>query len=413
MSKKRIVIVGGGFAGLAALREMSHVDAEITVIDTRSSQVFQPLLFLVATCGVSGDDVESPIRAFINGKRNIRFIQDEVTAINVQDKFVTTSQNGSVPFDYVLVTCGAQSNFFGMTDVAANAMGLKDTQEAIHIRNKILTQLERATLTEDEDERRRLLTFVVVGGGPTGVEVAGSMAELLFNGLGKYYPTLSKKDITLYLLEGMGNLLPQVKPKEQEKAKKWLESLGVTVCLHTMMSGYDGKTVTIKDKDSIDTEVVIWGAGVCASSLIKTLGLEQGHAGRLIVRPTLQVKDVDYVFTAGDTAHYEPSPGARPLPMTAAVAMQSGTAAGKNIVRLLNGQALENFSYTDKGTLCVVANGKAVGLIKGHSLAGWFCWFLWAGAHIWLPFASHIKWSLNWKFIWNHFSKTLPNRNQS
>lgn len=412
--KKRIVIVGAGFAGIQALKEIGDLpNAEIIVIDKESSQTFQPLLFSVATGGVGAEDILSPVREFINGRKNVEFLKAIVSGIDVNNKSVMLETGEIINYDYLLVTCGSESNFFGMTDVERYSLGLKNTTEALELRNTVLLSLEKAAAEADEEKRQKLLTFVVIGGGPTGVEVAGGLAELLYTKTGLFYPSFSRSDIKVYLLEGMGCILPQVRPKEQERAKLWLEQMGVTVRLNTMLTSYDGEQAVLKDGTVIPTNVLIWGAGVRAASLLNTIGLEQGNAQRLMVEPTLQVMGRTDVFAAGDTAHIAIDSAAKPLPMTAAVAVQSGALAGRNIRHLCLDEELENFVYNDKGFLCVVGRGKAVGNMKGISLSGWFCWLAWSGIHIVLPFSPHIRWSLFWKFLWNACRNVQPYRNIS
>lgn len=407
---KRIVIVGGGFAGINALKALKHVDAEVIVIDKRSSQNFQPLLFQVATCNISGEDVQSPIREFLKDHEHIQFIKDFVHKIDPKEKKVYTDTGWKISYDYLLLTAGSVINHYGMEDVSKNSFSMKSSRDALKLRTYILNELDAAANSASEDQDKHL-TFVIAGGGATGVELAGSLLELVEDNWNLYYPRLRNKKPKVYLLEGAPSILTNLPEKEQKTAIRWLEDMNVKVCLNTQITGYDGNFVQIKDGEPIETKTLIWAAGVKVNPLVNDMGFEQGHAGRLVVEPTLQVKGDPTILAAGDTAHFEPKPGDRPLPMTAAVASQAGVTAGRNLKALCEGRPLEEFKYRDKGFIAIIGHGKAVGVVNGRTMSGFICWFIWAVLHIFLPYSKHVRWSLFWKFMWNAVTSSSPYRN--
>lgn len=409
--RTRVVIVGGGFAGLAALKELRKVDeADVVIIDGQSSQIFQPLLYQVATCGLAPGDIQAPIRNFLNGKKNESFIQAWVQGIDVEKQELSLSDGRTEPYDYLLITCGAQTNFFNNKNFEQYTFGLKNAEEALSIRNHILRTLERAARSTDEEERKYLLTFAVIGGGATGVELAGSLAELLFYVCRKDYPELSMADVNLYLFNSAPGVLGHLHRDQQAQTLKWLRSLKVKAVNGKKAEDYNGRTLSFADGEALEAHTVIWAVGVRANILIDSLGVQQAANSRAVVDEYLRLPGHNNVFLAGDVAFFKQ--GEEALPMTAASAQQMGVCAGKNLVAAVKGEPLRPAKCDNRGSLCVVGRGKAVGELKGFRMGGWFCWFLWAVVHALLPVSPHERWSLGSKFFWNTVKYDLPYRNQ-
>ena len=400
--RPQVVIVGAGFGGLAAAKALAHADADVTVIDRHNYHLFQPLLYQVATAGLSPSDIAQPIRGIIGRQRNTRVLLARVTGIDVAAREVACGER-RIPYDQLIVATGARHAYFGKDEWERFAPGLKKIEDATAIRRRVLIAFEEAEQAEDEQARRRLLNFVVVGGGPTGVELAGAIAELARRALARDFARIDPRDARIVLVEGSDRVLTSFPPTLSAKAQAQLESLGVEV--------RTGRTVTAVDADGataggerIEAATVIWAAGVAASPAAKWLGAEADRAGRVLVGPDLTLPGHREVFVIGDTASV-PGPGGQPLPGVAPVAKQQGRHAARAILARLAGQpGTEPFRYVDYGNLATVGRKAAVADFGRVRLSGFPAWLLWSVAHIWflVGFRNRALVALNW--IWAYLT---------
>jgi NADH:ubiquinone reductase (H+-translocating) len=399
-SHARVVIVGAGFGGLRAARALANDPLQVTLIDRNNYHLFQPLLYQVATSALSADQIAYPVRTVFRRQPNLTFHMGSVTGIDLEKRQVS-NEDGILEYDYLVLAMGGVNNFFGNQSVAEHGMGLKDLDDAIRIRNHLLARFEIAAKERDVERRRALLTVVIVGGGPTGVECAGAISELIRMVLSRDFPTLDLNDVRILLLEGTDRLLLALPEKLGEFTTQVLRRKHVEVQFEAMVAGYDGQVVTLKDGSKIAAETLIWAAGVRASPLLDPLGLPQDRLGRVQVEPTLQVPGHPEVFVIGDAACLNGEDG-KPLPMVAQVAMQQGRLAGRNIRNLLKNAPLETFNYKDLGTLATIGRNQAVARVAGLDFKGFLAWAVWVAVHIfWLiGFRNRVVTLMDW--AWNY-----------
>src|SRR5213596_2849193 len=340
-----VVIVGAGFGGLRAARALRKAPVDVVLLDRHNYHLFQPLLYQVATAGLEPEQIAKPVRTILRGQQNFEFRMVEVTGLDVTAKQVLTDA-GPIRYDYLILAVGGETNYFGLESIRRHGFVLKGVVDAVALRNHVLSCFERAMLEPDGGPRRALLTFAVVGGGPTGVEMAGALSELIRLVLVKDYPRLNIKDVRILLLEATDKLLAAMPERLREAAGKTLWRKYVEVRFGASVADYDGDRIRLKSGEVIPAQTVIWAAGVRASSLNGTLGVPMGRQGRIPVEPTLQVTGHPEVFIIGDAAYREQD-GA-PLPMVAPVAIQMGQAVARNIARQVQGKALEPFRYRDQ-----------------------------------------------------------------
>ncbi len=382
--QKRVVIIGGGFAGIAAARALRRCDAEVVLIDRRNHHIFQPLLYQVATAILAPAEIAAPIRQIEEKQTNLTVMLAEVTAVDLSSRSVNVSYPASgthkIPFDFLIIAAGMQPSYFGHDEFARYAPGLKNLNDAETIRTKILSAYELAELTDDESERSRLLTFVLVGGGPTGVELAASMAQMATGTLRGNFRRVDPAKTSIVLIEGGNRILPTFAESLSRKAARRLEKLGVKVLTGTKVEKVDEQGVIAGGK-RIPSATVLWTAGVAASPVGKTLGVPTDRAGRLPVDPFLMVPGASGVFAVGDVAVL--SQGGRPLPGVAQVAIQEGRYVGQVISRQLKGKAPRRpFRYFDKGNMAVVGKNFAV-LERGRiRMSGFVTWLAWVFIHV-------------------------------
>jgi NADH:quinone reductase (non-electrogenic) len=382
--QKRVVIIGGGFAGIAAARALKRCDAEVVLIDRRNHHIFQPLLYQVATAVLAPAEIAAPIRQIEERQQNLTVMLAEVTAVDPSSRSVNvsypTSGTHKIPFDFLIIAAGMQSSYFGHDEFARYAPGLKNLRDAETIRTKILSAYELAELTDDESERSRLMTFVLVGGGPTGVELAASMAQMATLTLRGNFRRIDPANTSVVLIEGGNRILPTFADSLSRKAARRLEKLGVKVLTGTKVEKVDEQGVIAGGK-RIPSATVLWTAGVTASPVVRTLGVPTDRAGRLPVDPSLKVQGVDGVFAVGDVA--AASQGGRPLPGVAQVAIQQGRYVGQVISRQLKGKAPRRpFRYFDKGSMAVIGKNFAV-LERGRiRMSGFVTWLVWVFIHV-------------------------------
>ncbi len=374
-----VVIVGAGFGGLTAARALAGAPVRVVLIDRHNYHLFQPLLYQVATAGLEPEGIARPVRAILSRQRNFEFRLGEVTGVDFAARVVRTDA-GEVAYDHLILAVGGETNFYGQSGVARHGLGLKDVDEAVAIRNHILRCFEEATLEPDADRRRALLTFIVVGGGPTGVEMAGAFSELVRLVLVKDYPRLDLADVRVLLLEAAGRLLAAMPPRLSAAAAETLWAKHVEVRFGAAVEDYDGACARLKGGESIPARTLVWAAGVKAAPLAAALGLPTGRQGRIVVEPTLQVPGHPEVQVIGDAAWLEHE-GA-PLPMMAPVAIQMARTAARNVARRLAGRPPEAFRYRDPGSLATIGRSAAVAYIRGLSFKGFPAWVVWLVVHL-------------------------------
>ena len=376
---KRVVIVGGGFAGLNAAKGFRHSEnVHVTLIDKRNHHLFQPLLYQVAMAGLSPADIAAPIRSILSRQKNVRVLQGEVQSVDFDGRKVK-ADFGDIPFDYLILACGAKHSYFGNDHWEQHAPGLKTVEQATEIRRRVLTAFEVAERSTNPDEQKRLLTFVVVGGGPTGVELAGAIGEMSRYTLARDFRSIDATLARVILIEAGPRILTMFSPKLSKRAMRDLEALGVQVWTSSMVNNIDENGVEVGD-ERISAGTILWAAGVQASGLGRKLGFETDRAGRVIVESDLSVSNHPHIFVAGDQAHFRN--GERPLPGVAPVAMQQGRFLAANILREIKGEPRQEFKYHDKGQMATIGRSRAITEVGRFRLGGFFAWIVWLLIHV-------------------------------
>lgn len=378
--KPQVVIIGAGFGGIQAAKLLSKSDVQITLIDKHNYHLFQPLLYQVATAGLSEKDIACPIRTIFRDQKNIEFHMDEVTDVDLVENRVSTNTGHQIPFDYLVVATGSTNNFFGMESLAKNAFCVKTLSQSVATRNHIIKMFELAAHEPDRDKRHALLTFVVVGGGPTGVECAGALSELISFVLAKEYHNLNFKEVRIMLVEASDTLLPVMPPDLREATAETLLRKHVEVRLLVQVSDFDGTRLLLKGGEVIPTNTVIWAAGVCATDLLANLEQEQDRIHRVLVNEYLQIADKPEVFVIGDAAHFEQDHA--PLPMVAPVAIQQAEVVAHNIASLISNQPLQKFIYKPVGSMATIGRNAAVVSIGKFKSKGFIAWIIWSLLHV-------------------------------
>jgi NADH dehydrogenase len=390
-----IVIIGAGFAGLETARGLANAPVRITLIDKHNHHLFQPLLYQVAIAGLLPSQIAQPVRTIFRKQKNLTFQMGEVSTINFNEKYVKL--NGSViAYDYLVVAVGGRTNFFGFDAIERSGFQLKDLETAVKTRNHLLGMFEQASLEADAEKRKALLTFVIVGGGPTGVETAGALAELISHVMVKDYPRLMLSDARVVLLEAGTNLISSYPDELRKATSKLLKKKNVDIRLNAKLEDYNGHRVTLGDGSTIETQTVIWTAGVKATEMVEELNVEKVSAGRIRILPTLQLPQHPEAFVIGDAAYLEENGQA--LPMISTVAIQQGVFTAKNIRRMMNDKAPESFHYKDPGLLATIGRNAAVARIFGISFSGFIAWVIWVFLHIYriIGFRNRIVIMFNW-----------------
>ncbi|MBQ1417391.1 MAG: NAD(P)/FAD-dependent oxidoreductase [Selenomonas sp.] len=408
--KPRIVIVGAGFGGVKLAKLFSKDDVEVTLVDRHNFHLFQPLLYQVSTAVLSTDEIAYPIRTFFRKARNVEFFMAKAQGVD-QARQVLLTNHGEIPYDYLILAAGATTNFFGMQEVEEHSFGMKTLQEAVHIRNHVLHMFERANKSQDEAERRKMLSFVIVGGGPTGIEEAGAISELV--GIQKKeFHNLNFDEVSIKLIEATPNVLPMMPQNLREHTVDVLRKKGVDVMLNTQVVGYDGQVIKLKDGSEIPTRTLIWAAGVKAVPFIAECGGEVDRAGRIIVNEKLQVNGSENVFAIGDCANFCHGTE-RPLPTVAPVATQEAKVAHDNIMRLIRGDKnLETFHYKDLGAMATIGRGQAVvaKTSMNPEMTGFIAWCAWMFVHLIRLAGTHTNITVAIKWTWNLLSGTRLGR---
>lgn len=406
----RVVIVGGGFGGLYAALNLGRSDVRVTLIDKRNFHLFQPLLYQVATGGLSPGDIASPFRAVLSRYPNVTVLHAQVTGIDAAAKLVLT-QHGPIPFDSLIVAAGAEHHYFGNEHWQEEAPALKSVEDALKMRRKILLAFEAAELAPNNPAREALLRFVVVGGGPTGVELAGALAELAHKTMARDFRRIDPRQSEILLLEGAARILPGYPESLSAKARMQLQKLGVTVRTGTFLTGLEGDRLTLRRGDTeyeLRANTVLWAAGIRASGLGKIVaqqtGAELDRQGRVRVEPDLSLAGHPDIFVIGDSAHTRGEDGA-PLPGVAPVAMQQGRYVARLLKNRLRGKQVAPFRYRDKGSLAVIGRNAAVADFGKLRFSGFVAWLLWALVHIRYLIEFDNKVLVLFQWAWNYFTR--------
>lgn len=400
--RKHIVIVGGGFGGISAAKILKKTPADITVIDRTNHHLFQPLLYQVATAALSPGDIAVPIRAIVGGnKSNVRVLLGKVTGVDKSENKLSLADGRTVTFDKLILAPGARYNYFGNENWERHAPGLKSISDALQIRERILLSLEEAEQLSDPKLREPYLTYVIIGGGPTGVEMAGAIAEIAKRNMMRDYSTFSKNETRIFLVEAGPKILNGYPDSLSRKAMESLEDMGVRVLINTPVTDISKDEVHFQE-GSIETPNIIWAAGVAASPLLSSLHIEQDRAGRVKVQRDLSIPGHPDIFVIGDAAYLEQD--GEPLPALAPVAMQQGKYVAKVIRNELSHENRQPFRYVDKGTMATIGRAKAVADIKGLKFSGFPAWLIWCFVHILflIGFRNRFKVFVEW--IWFYFT---------
>ncbi|MCC6322050.1 MAG: NAD(P)/FAD-dependent oxidoreductase [Phycisphaerales bacterium] len=404
---KRVVIIGGGFAGLYAARSLGRAGARVTIIDRRNHHVFQPLLYQVATASLSPADIAAPIRHIVGRRSNTDVLLAEAVSVDPHAREVVL-RDGRVGYDYLIVACGVTHSYFGNDQWAPFAPGLKSIEDATEVRRRFLLAFEAAERETNAQSRRAKLTFVVVGGGPTGVELAGAMAEIAHRSLPADFRAIDTTTARIILVEGEARILTAFPETLSDRARHDLERLGVEVRLNARVTSVDANGVMI-GADRIDAACVLWAAGVAAEPLGRSLGAECDRAGRVKVNADLSVPGRPEIFVAGDLALVVDRRTGQPVPGVAPAAMQMGRYAGNAVRGLLSGRGMPGkpFRYLDKGIVATIGRARAVACMRGLCFAGIPAWLLWAGIHIFflIGFRNRLLVMIQWAWEWIVFQR--------
>jgi len=401
MNRPKVVILGAGFGGLAAARALDRI-ADVTLVDRHNFQTFLPLLYQVSTAGLAADHIAHPIRGALR-KTKIKFRMGSPITIDQRNKSVKLDSSESLEFDYLIIALGSATNDFGVKGVSEHALGMKSVTEALEIRSSILRRFEDLCRFEDETQ----LSITVVGGGPTGVEMAGAIAELKKGPLNSD-EARAASNIKVNIVEAGPRLLPSFSPKLSDRTKKDLERLGVNVLTNTSVKEIKPREILLGDKKKLPSEVTIWAAGVTGEPVMKKLGLPN-TSGRVTVEPTLQVTNYPYIFAIGDIAGAKGEDG-RYLPMVAPVAMQQGLHLKTQIANLLANKALSPFKYRDKGSMATIGRHKAVVEVGPLKLAGIPAWYDWLWLHLFYLLGGRNKIGTMADWTWNYLTFDRGNR---
>lgn len=377
---KHVVVIGGGFGGLTVARALAKLPLRITVIDKRNHHLFQPLLYQVAGAALSPGDIAEPIRALLAAHENVSVILDSARSVDLAKRSVKISDR-EIPYDRLIIAAGATHSYFGHDDWEKHAPGLKTMADALEIRQRVLLAFERAELARDANERRRHLTFVVVGGGPTGVELAGSLCEIARRTLIQDFRSIDPSLARVVLVEGGDALLGAFPKVLRDRALRDLQALGVEVLFGRPVRAVDADGVMVGE-ERVLAHTVLWAAGVAGVPLAKTLGVPLDRAGRVIVEPDLTLPGHPEVAVIGDLASFTHTPDGTPLPGVAQVAMQGGRLVARNLRRELKGQAPERFVYDDLGSMATIGRSKAVAWIGRAQFGGLVAWLFWLIVHL-------------------------------
>ncbi|MBB6612782.1 NAD(P)/FAD-dependent oxidoreductase [Pontibacter sp. Tf4] len=381
--KPRVVIIGGGFGGINLAKKLRGKNFQVVMFDKQNYHGFWPLLYQVATAGLEPDAIAEPLRKLFGSDNyeDFHFRLVKVKSVNPVTKIVHTLV-GDLKYDYLVIATGTKTNYFGNDQIKKFSFPLKQIPDALNLRSQMLQCFEQASMTPDPETQQSLMNFVIVGGGPTGVELAGALAEMKRHVLPSDYPGVNINKMNIYLVEGMDRLLPPMSKESSEKTYKYLKHLGVNVTLNTLVESYDGEVAVLKNGDRIHTNTLIWAAGV-AGALIDGLPPETVERGRILVNEYNQVLGYPEVFAIGDIALMKTDKWPKGHPGVAQPAIQQGQLLGKNLVRLQRNEPLQPFEYTDKGSLAIIGRNQAVADLPGNMhFGGFIAWAIWLFVHV-------------------------------
>ncbi|NJB70479.1 NADH dehydrogenase [Saonia flava] len=403
----RIVIIGGGFGGISLAKKLSKKEVQVVLLDKHNYHNFQPLLYQVSTGGLEPDSIAYPIRKVLQNYPNFFFRLAEVNEVITKEKLIKTNI-GDLKYDYLVLATGSETNFFGNSEIEKNSMAMKTIPQALNLRSLILENFEQALLTDDLHERDALMNFVIVGGGPTGVELAGALAEIKKGILPKDYPDLDTRRAQINIIQAGDCLLKGMSSKASKKAEDFLEKLGVQVWKNTRVTSYDGKLVTTKTDLTFESATLVWAAGVQAVSL-KGLNAKEflTYSNRLKVNEFNLVEGFDTIFAIGDVALMETEDCPYGHPMMAQPAIQQGKCLGDNLVRLLEEKPMKPFEYKDKGSMATIGRNKAVVDLPNFKFQGVFAWFVWMFVHLFflIGFRNRMVVFINWVYNYIRFDR--------
>lgn len=406
-SYPRIIIIGGGFAGISLAKKLSKKEVQVVLIDKHNYHTFQPLLYQVSTGGLEPDSIAYPIRKILQDFPNFIFRLANVEEIRTGDNMIYTDI-GNLEYDYLVIATGSKTNYYGNAQIEANSMSMKTIPQSLNLRSLILENFEEALLTDQYHEREALMNFVIVGAGPTGVELAGALAEIKKGILPKDYPDLDTRRVQINLIQSGERILKEMSEKNSKKAEDFLESLGVQIWKNMRVEGYDGKTVRTNTEDTFETATLIWTAGVKGKGIKGLDGDELlTDANRLSVNEFNQVKGFKNIFAIGDVACMKLKETPNGHPMMAQPAIQQGRNLGENLVRLLENKPLKPFVYKDKGSMATIGRNKAVVDIGNYRFGGVFAWFVWMFIHLFflIGFRNRVIVFINWVYNYVRFDR--------
>lgn len=401
MTPAHVVVIGGGFGGLAVARHLEKADVQVTLLDRRNHHVFQPLLYQVATAALNPGDIAYPIRAALRHQKNARVLLADVVGINPAARSIELV-NGAMTYDYLVVATGVTHSYFGHDDWAQVAPGLKSVEDAIAIRRRILLAYEAAERESDPEKQAEWMTFVVIGAGPTGVELAGALAEIGRRTIARDFRGIDPTQVRVLLVEGLDRVLPPYPEALSSKAQRQLEKLGVEVLTGKRVTAIDADGITCSDAERIAARTVLWAAGVAASPLASSLGVPLDRAGRVVVEPNLTIPGHPEIFVIGDLMAVE-SDG-NPVPGIAPAALQAGRHTAENIKRLVAGGQTRPFVYRDKGTLATIGRSAAVADFGRLQFSGWFAWIFWWMVHIYFLIGFRNRLLVMFSWIWSYLT---------
>jgi NADH dehydrogenase len=405
----RIVIIGGGFGGINLAKKLKNKPVEVLMLDKHNYHTFQPLLYQVAMGAIEADSIGFPVRRIFTNQKNFSFNLAEVKTIN-PDKNTITADIGEIPYDYLVIATGSNTNFFGNKQIEHYTMPMKNISEALNIRSYMLQNLEKAVITTDPKEKEALMTFVVVGGGPTGVELSGALAEMRNKVLCKDYPSLCEEDMKVYLVEGKPVVLGAMSSDSSAAAKAGLVKMGVIIHNGVHVKSYDGATLTIDDGTLIDTRNVFWAAGVMGEMPEGLSSATITSGRRILVDEINRVESYQNIFAIGDVSAMITPETPNGIPGLAQAAIQTGQHLAKNLMHIINGEATEPFKYWDKGTLATIGQNKAVADIGKLHFHGFFAWLLWMFVHLMslMGFSNKLSVLVSWAS--KYFVRNTDNR---
>lgn len=411
LGEPRIIVIGGGFGGLEVVRNLKHIKAQVVLFDRFNHHTFQPLLYQVATSGLETSSIVFPLRKRFSYRNNFYFRLGEVTQIKPQENTIETSI-GKATYDYLVIATGAATNFYGMADVQKHSMPMKTIEDSIQLRNKILRNMEAALLTDDIETVNSLMDYVIVGGGPTGVELAGALSELKRNVFPKDYKEIDMSHMDIHLVEAGPRLLNGMSEKASAKALEYLERMGVKVHLNCAVKSYDGYSVVFNTGEKLISRTLVWAAGVKGNPI---QGLQPdiiARGNRMLVDEFNRVKGHENIFAIGDVALMEGVDELFPKghPQMAPPAMQQGKLVAENIERMVKKKPLKPFHYKDQGSMATVGRNKAVVDLKAFKTQGFFAWYIWMFIHLISIIGFRNKVFTFFSWVWNYFTFDRSNR---